>query len=69
MPGMSGLDLVRRICERTRDLDVLFISGHLTDVSWWPCDLRAHRFLAKPFVNAQLVAIVRDALGEGSPAA
>lgn len=69
MPGVDGLDLVRRMCGRMRDLNVIFISGRLSDVSWWPTDLREHRFLAKPFENTQLVSAVRDALAspEASP--
>jgi DNA-binding NtrC family response regulator len=68
MPGMNGLDLVRKITARIPGLAVIFISGHLTDVSWWPSDLREHRFLAKPFENAQLVALVREAFGESASA-
>jgi FixJ family two-component response regulator len=33
-------------------------------VSWWPTDLREHRFLSKPFEKAQLIAAVRDALSD-----
>jgi len=69
MPGLDGLELVRRMCARLPDLNVIFISGRLSDVSWWPTDLREHRFLAKPFEKAQLIAAVRDALSEaGAPA-
>lgn len=64
MPRVDGLELVRKMCARTKGLNVIFISGHLTDVSWWPSDLREHRFLAKPFENATLVATVREAIGE-----
>jgi DNA-binding NtrC family response regulator len=68
MPGIDGLELVRRICARIPGLNVIFISGHLTDVSWWPTDLRDHRFLAKPFDNAQFIAVVREALSGAGPA-
>ena len=63
MPRVDGLELARRMCARIDGLCVIFISGHLTDVSWWPDDLREHRFLAKPFENAQLVAAVSEATG------
>ena len=63
MPGIDGLELVRRMCARIKGLNVIFISGHLTDVSWWPSDLRDQRFLAKPFENAALVTAVREAMG------
>jgi len=62
MPGLDGLELVRRMCSRLPALNVIFISGRLSDVSWWPTDLREHRFLAKPFEKAQLITAVREAL-------
>jgi DNA-binding NtrC family response regulator len=64
MPRVDGLELVRRMCARIRGLNVIFISGHLTDVSWWPADLRDHRFLAKPFDNAAIIGAVKDAMTE-----
>jgi FixJ family two-component response regulator len=64
MPGLDGLELVRRMCTRLPDLQVIFISGRLGDVSWWPTDLREHRFLAKPFDKAQLIEAVREALSD-----
>jgi DNA-binding NtrC family response regulator len=67
MPGVDGLELTRRMCARVPSLSVIFISGHLTDVSWWPSDLREHRFLAKPFENVQLVDAVREALNDATP--
>jgi DNA-binding NtrC family response regulator len=68
MPGIDGLELVRRMCARIPGLNVVFISGHLTDVSWWPADLSDHRFLAKPFDNAQFIAVVREALSDSGAA-
>jgi FixJ family two-component response regulator len=62
MPGLDGLELVRRMCARMPALNVIFISGRLSDVSWWPTDLREHRFLAKPFEKGQLITAVREAL-------
>ena len=69
MPRVDGLELIRRMCSRIPNLNVIFISGHLTDVSWWPTDLREHRFLAKPFENRQLVAAVTESLGGVAPSA
>jgi two-component system cell cycle sensor histidine kinase/response regulator CckA len=68
MPGLDGLELVRRMCARLPDLNVIFISGRLSDVSWWPTDLREHRFLAKPFEKAQLITAVREALKDSGGA-
>jgi two-component system cell cycle sensor histidine kinase/response regulator CckA len=69
MRGMDGLELVRRMCARLPNLNVIFISGRLSDVSWWPTDLREHRFLEKPFEKAQLIMAVRDALTDKGPRA
>jgi DNA-binding NtrC family response regulator len=66
MPKVDGLEVIRRMCGRFPGLDVIFISGHLSDVSWWPTDLREHRFLAKPFENAHLIAAVGEAISDGS---
>jgi len=67
MPELDGLELVRRMCARIPGLNVIFVSGHLTDVSWWPSDLKEHRFLPKPFENSQLVAAVTDAISGTHP--
>lgn len=64
MPGIDGLELTRRILARFPRLKVIFISGHLTDVSWWPADLRGHRFIAKPFTMDQLASAVNDAMND-----
>jgi FixJ family two-component response regulator len=66
MPGVDGLELVRRMCVGLPDLSVIFISGRLSDVSWWPEDLREKRFVPKPFERTQLVAAVKAAM-EGAP--
>jgi DNA-binding NtrC family response regulator len=66
MPHVDGLELVRRMCARLKGLNVIFVSGHLTDVSWWPEDLKDHRFLPKPFENAQLISAVKEAIGGGT---
>jgi DNA-binding NtrC family response regulator len=66
MPRVDGLELVRQMCARIPKLNVIFISGRLTDVSWWPDDLSDHRFLAKPFENAELAAAVVKAVGSAN---
>lgn len=68
MPGLDGLELTRRILARVPDIRVIITSGHLTDSSWWPNDLRDHRFLPKPFSSQELFAAVQDALGDFGPA-
>ncbi len=66
MPKVDGLELMRRMCGRLPGLNVIFISGHLSDVSWWPTDLREHRFLSKPFENSQLITAVGEAVDGGN---
>lgn len=68
MPKVDGLELMRRISGKIKGLEVIFISGHLSDVSWWPTDLREHRFLAKPFERDALVSAVIHAIGDPIPA-
>lgn len=67
MPGIDGLELTRRILERLPKLKVIFISGHLTDISWWPADLRGHRFVAKPFTIDELSTAVTEVLEMREP--
>lgn len=61
MPGTDGLELTRRIVARVPQIKVVLISGHLTNLSWWPTDFREYRFLAKPFSADQLLSSVREA--------
>jgi two-component system, cell cycle sensor histidine kinase and response regulator CckA len=68
MPNIDGLELTRRLLMRVPNLKVIHISGHLTDLSWWPTDMREHLFLAKPFANSDLVAAVTDALADSKAA-
>lgn len=60
MPGTDGLELTRRIVARVPQIKVVLISGHLTNLSWWPTDFREYRFLPKPFSADQLFSAVRE---------
>lgn len=60
MPGTDGLELTRRIVARVPQIKVVLISGHLTNLSWWPTDFREYRFLPKPFSSDQLLSAVRE---------
>jgi serine/threonine-protein kinase len=68
MPGMNALEIVAslRPQERTKDVPIVVMTGKGT-----PSDLRllqqlgAQAFLVKPFHPMQLVAVVRDLLGDG----
>ena len=64
MPGMDGLTLARKVSPRLHRSKIVIISGHLTDLSWWPADLRELVFLAKPFRIHELNTLVAIARKE-----
>ncbi|HEY8994677.1 MAG TPA: response regulator [Lacunisphaera sp.] len=61
MPGMDGLTLARKLRSRLKSSVLVIISGHMTDLSWWPVDLREVLFVAKPFRLAEIMSIVTAA--------
>ena len=61
MPGIDGLTLARKLTGKIRRGKIVVMSGHLTDVSWWPADLRELAFIAKPFRMADLTGFLREA--------
>jgi len=70
MPGMSGLDLVRRLTAEKRDLPVVVMTGH-GDI---PMAVEAMKagvvdFIEKPFAEDTLVRAVTAALARPAPAA
>jgi DNA-binding NtrC family response regulator len=67
MPRIDGTELTRRLLGTFPELKVIIISGHLSDASWWPEDLRDHPFLAKPFPLKDLISAVENSLPEFSP--
>src|ERR1051325_9368795 len=64
MPGLDGLEMTRRIVSRLPKLKVIFISGHLEDISWWPADLCEYRFVPKHFTNDQLASVVAEVMAD-----
>jgi two-component system response regulator FixJ len=69
MPGMSGIDLVRRLRELGVELPVAVITGH-ADV---PMAVEAMKagvidFIEKPFDDEVLLTVIRRAMEEGSRA-
>lgn len=68
MPGMDGLTLARKLSAIIKRGKIVIMSGHLSDVSWWPADLRELTFVAKPFHMAVLAGFLREArLHAGDP--
>src|SRR5262249_20717793 len=63
LPGLSGLDLQKRIASERTDMPIIFITGH-GDV---PSTVQAMKagaveFLTKPFTNDALLSAIRHAL-------
>jgi FixJ family two-component response regulator len=65
MPGMSGLELQRRLVETYRDMPVILITAH-GDEEWRARALKggAVEYLLKPFSEESLLGAVRTALSE-----
>jgi DNA-binding response OmpR family regulator len=61
MPGMDGLSLARKLTAVIKRGKIVIMSGHLSDVSWWPADLRELAFVAKPFHMTVLGEFLREA--------
>jgi FixJ family two-component response regulator len=63
LPGVSGLDLQHRMTEAHLEIPIIFITGH-GDV---PTSVRAMKagaveFLTKPFVDADLLTAIHEAI-------
>ena len=66
MPGMDGLQLVRRIKEKAPDMPVVIMTGH-GDLESYLCatGLGVVRYIGKPVGLRELQRTVRDAVAEG----
>lgn len=64
MPGMDGLTLTRKLTVRLKRSKIIVMSGHLSDASFWPEDLREVTFLTKPFSMAVLNELLEIARSE-----
>jgi RNA polymerase sigma factor (sigma-70 family) len=63
MPGMSGLELQRQLCERKIDLPIVFVTGHANvQMAVGAMQAGAVNFLEKPFREQDLWDSVRKAL-------
>jgi FixJ family two-component response regulator len=63
LPGISGLELQRRIAIERADMPIIFITGH-GDIPMTVEAMRAGaiEFLTKPFTNEALVSAIRQAI-------
>ncbi len=65
MPGLSGLDLVRRFTTEGQVSPVILITGHGdVDMAVAAIKLGAFDFIEKPFDESRLLEAVRNATGE-----
>jgi PAS domain S-box-containing protein len=65
LPGLSGPEIARRLCDRQPNLRVLFISGYVDPNAPAGEMVGEHDFLQKPFAPDVLAARVREVLDRG----
>jgi FixJ family two-component response regulator len=67
LPGMSGLELQRRLAEVQRERSVVFISGHATgNEQKLALMTGAVAFLRKPFDDESLLEAVRESIARSA---
>lgn len=65
MPRLNGIDTVRKIKGVDPYAKVVFMSGNPSEI---PEDVRADAYLTKPFKAMHLHAVVKEVLGNDTPA-
>lgn len=68
MPGMTGLELARRIAVARPGVPTLFMSGYTDEVLTQNCRREGRNFLQKPFAPREFLRQVRGLLDERSDA-
>src|SRR5512134_3201167 len=69
MPGMDGMELLRRLREGFPEIPVVMLTAHGTvEAAVLAMKLGAHDFLTKPFDREKVVEVVRKALGQAERA-
>ncbi len=63
MPGVSGMDVARKLRDISDDVVIIFITGEKQYV-FDAFDVRAFHFLVKPFSNEKMVSVIKDAKEE-----
>ena len=67
MPGLSGIDLVRRFTEEGRITPIVLITGHGDiDMAVAAIKLGAFDFIEKPFDESRLLESIRNATSDAS---
>jgi two-component system response regulator FixJ len=67
MPGLSGIDLVRRFAEEGRPTPIILITGHGDiDMAVAAIKLGAFDFIEKPFDESRLLESIRNATANAS---
>src|SRR5437588_735020 len=69
MPEMDGPTLAKELRTRNPNLKIIFVSGYAEDAfdkNLPDGELGNYNFLAKPFTLKQLVAIVKDTMGQAA---
>lgn len=61
MPGIDGLTLAQRLQSRFKHGTIAIMSGHMSNLSWWPMELREVPFLTKPFRLTELTELLAQA--------
>lgn len=64
LPGDDGMAFVRGLAARLPRTKVVLMSRHLSELAWWPPELRSATILAKPFRLHGLWAVLADARRE-----
>jgi signal transduction histidine kinase/CheY-like chemotaxis protein len=64
MPGISGIELIKRACQLNPGLRAVCMSGYMPETLEFGRDTPNVRLLAKPFTIASLEQTIREALGD-----
>jgi two-component system KDP operon response regulator KdpE len=66
MPGMSGLELLKRLQTQRQSLPSIMISAYGEDALWGQAiGVGAGDYILKPFAAKEVLAVVRKSLKEG----
>jgi two-component system cell cycle sensor histidine kinase/response regulator CckA len=68
MPGLNGRELADRLSALRREIKVIYMSGHTSEVVGdYGVRVPSDSFVAKPFTSERLVGKIREKLGYRSP--